>query len=576
MPVSSGCASSRTLIESTDGRPLTASGPPDRKQLARESRVVGLVAALLGVVSFAYCARHSLLLLYGDAVAHLHIARRVFDSLNPGFRQLGSVWLPLPHLLLIPFVLRMDWWQSGLAGAIPSIGCYILGCVGIYRLSRLWMGAAPATIAALMYGLNPGLLYMQTTAMTEPLFLAEVIWATLLIAEFCRAVRRGFQSSGDDMCASRLLIRAGLVLVAAVFTRYDGWIFASFAWLAVAASIIRNNRWQSRTGGAFVLFTAMLLASPLAWMAYNAKQFGDPLDFLRGPYSAKAIEERTTPPGAWHHPGWHSMYVSALYFLKAAELGAVPLRFANTLLWLATAGTVVALARWWHRGIVPVLLLWVPLPFYAYSVAYGSVPIFIPLWWPHSWYNTRYGMEMLPVFAFFVAVFVGCLFDIVRSIERRAAGWVLATAMAVIVLNSVTVARSTPLVLQEALANSQTRIPFEQALARTLRPLSLRTRGPILMYTSEHIGALQRAGIPLKRTINEGDYYDWSGALRDPAVAASLVVAIDGDAVAAAVKQHPEGLELLTVICSTEQQCARVYATRRALATGVAQPESGR
>ena len=48
--------------------------------------------------------RHGALLNYGDAVAHLHIARRVFDSHRPGLSQLGSVWLPLPHLLMIPFV----------------------------------------------------------------------------------------------------------------------------------------------------------------------------------------------------------------------------------------------------------------------------------------------------------------------------------------------------------------------------------------------------------------------------------------------------------------------------------------
>ena len=33
---------------------------------------------------------------------------------------------------------------------------------------------------------------------------------------------------------------------------------------------------------------------------------------------------------------------------------------------------------------------------------------FIPVWWPHSWYNTRYGMELLPAFALglgFVAQF---------------------------------------------------------------------------------------------------------------------------------------------------------------------------
>jgi len=540
----------------------------DRKQLTRESRFVALVAAFLGVLSFAYCARHNLLLLYGDAVSHLHIARRIFDSLNPGFRQLGSVWLPLPHLLMVPFVMRMEWWQSGLAGAIPSIGCYIFGCVGIYRLTRMWLSAGPAAVAVIFYGLNPGLLYMQTTAMTEPLFLAEMIWSTLLIAEFCRVIRPESLNPEDDERASRLLIGAGLVLLAAVFTRYDGWIFASSAWLAAAVAMFRGRSWRSRVGGAFVLFTVMLAVAPLLWMAYNAKQFGDPLDFLRGPYSAKVIEERTTPPGAWHHPGWHSMRVAALYFLKAAELGATPLRFANTLLLLTIAGTVAAIVRWWSGSLAALLLLWVPLPFYAYSVAYGSVPIFIPLWWPHSWYNTRYGMEMLPAFALFSAMLISWVQELARKSAPRVAHWILPAVFLAVGINSVVLARATPLVLQEAIANSRTRIPFEQAIARTLSPLSVRAPGPILMYTSEHIGALQRAGIPLKSTINEGDYYQWSNALRDPAAMAPLVVAIDGDAVANAVKEHPEGLQLLTVICSTDQQCARIYVSQKWRANG--------
>jgi hypothetical protein len=542
-----------------------------RDQIRHEARFVGLLAAFLGVLTFAYCSRHELLLLYGDAVAHLHIARRVFDSLNPGFRQLGSVWLPFPHLLMIPFVQRMGWWQSGLAGAIPSIGCYILGCIGVYRLARLWLSAATAAVAVLFYGLNPGLLYMQTTAMTEPLFLAEMIWAALLLAEFCRAVGNDLKDRSEaagERRAARLLVGAGLVLLAAVYTRYDGWIFASFAWLVAAAAMWRSKRWRGPAGGAFLLFTVMLAVAPLLWMAYNAKQFGDPLDFLRGPYSAKAIEERTTPPGAWHHPGWHSMRVAALYFLKAAELGAVPLRFANTLLVLAVLGTLTAIARWWSASLAALMLLWVPLPFYAYSVAYGSVPIFIPLWWPHSWYNTRYGMELLPIFAISVALLADLLLLLARTTMPRFAPMIPAVAALLIVINSWAVARATPLVLQEAFANSRSRIPFEQALARTLLPLSAYTSGPILMYTSEHIGALQRAGIPLKRTINEGDYYGWSPALANPAGSASLVVAIDGDAVAKAVATHPQGLELQTVICSTDQQCARIYSSQTWRAKG--------
>ncbi len=76
--------------------------------------------------------------------------------------------------------------------------------------------------------------------------------------------------------------------------------------------------------GAWVLFTALLVAAPSLWLAYNAKQFGDPLDFIRGPYSARAIEAKTTPPGSSPLPGMHNMHVAALYFLKAARAGRGP------------------------------------------------------------------------------------------------------------------------------------------------------------------------------------------------------------------------------------------------------------
>ena len=66
----------------------------------------------------------------------------------------------------------------------------------------------------------------------------------------------------------------------------------------------------------------MVAMAPLVWIAYNAKQFHDPLDFLRGPYSARAIEAGP-PLRAGHYPEYHRPMVAALYFLKAAELGAV-------------------------------------------------------------------------------------------------------------------------------------------------------------------------------------------------------------------------------------------------------------
>ncbi len=511
-----------------------------------------MVAALFSVLAFGYCFPRNMLLLYGDAVAHLHIARRIIDSLNPGIRQIGSVWLPFPHLLMMPFAARMVWWQNGIAGAIPSMACYVLGVAGLWRLARYWLRPAGATVAALFFALNPGLLYMQTTAMNEPIFLCQMIWAALFLMAYLRGMKEG-----NYGLAGRALVACGIVLGTAIFTRYDGWIFASIVWLIALYALWRSRAWKSPTGGAFVLLTAMLITAPTLWFAWNARQYGDWLDFMRGPYSAKAIDARTSTPGAPHYPGWHSMRVAALYYLKSAEMGAVPVRWANRLLVLVLAGTGAAVLRWRKQNIAPLLLLWMPLPFYAYSVAWGSVPIFIPLWWPHSWYNTRYGMEMLPIFGLSLGFLVAWLMGLMEKRWPREASLILLAAMVLIIVDCSALMRSTPLVLREAIENSRTRIPFEAAYARALDQLP--PEGKILVWTSDHVGAFQRAGIPLRRTINETDYYQWKPALDHPARSAAFVIAADQDAVARAVKAHPQGLTLVNIVCSTGQPCVRFY-----------------
>ena len=528
----------------------------DRAELRQESLLVACAAAVVSLAALAYCLPRGMLLLYGDAVAHLHTARRLTDSLYPGWRQLGSVWLPLPHLLIAPFVTGMRGWQSGVGGAPPSMLAYILGAVGLYRLARLWLSAGPALVAVTFYALNPGMVYMQVTAMNEPLFLAEMIWATLLVAEIRLAL-----GEANARGAGRRLLALALLLAAAVFTRYDGWIFAAACWCVVAWAMYRARSFRSPAGEMFLLFTAIVVAAPAFWLAYNARQFGDPLDFMRGPYSAKAIDARTTPQGAGHYPGWHYLPMAAQYFAKAAELGSAPLWAGDLLLVITLAGSALAARK--LRGSAITLLLWIPLPFYAYSVAYGSVPIFIPIWRPNSFYNTRYGMELLPVFALglaFLASFGAAWLNRRRPALTTPA---LGLLLALLVLNDLTLLRAQPLVYQEAIANSRTRIAFEEALARAL--VQLPARGTILMYTSDHVGAVERAGIPLRRTMNDSDYLVWNAALKDPAKSAAFIVAIEGDAVAKAVAARPSGLALLDVVCSTGQPCARVYASAGAV-----------
>src|SRR5947207_7030813 len=98
--------------------------------------LVAQLAAAVSIASFFYYLQHGDLLLYGDAVAHINISRRVFDSQTPGLLQLGTVWLPLPHLLTLPFVVSDSMWRDGVGGSIPSMIAFFLSVLGIFRLSR--------------------------------------------------------------------------------------------------------------------------------------------------------------------------------------------------------------------------------------------------------------------------------------------------------------------------------------------------------------------------------------------------------------------------------------------------------
>ena len=64
--------------------------------------LLAVVTLALGIVSISallWYYAHQQILLYGDAVAHINIARRVLYNRSwlSSFFQLGTVWLPLPR-----------------------------------------------------------------------------------------------------------------------------------------------------------------------------------------------------------------------------------------------------------------------------------------------------------------------------------------------------------------------------------------------------------------------------------------------------------------------------------------------
>jgi hypothetical protein len=534
----------------------------------RETASVAALATCVSVVAFLITYRSGAVLLYGDAVAHINIARRVFDSQTPGLLQLGTVWLPLPHLLMVPLVASNWAWQSGIGGALPSMAAYVVGVVGLFRLvrgaashsTRLQpQASAVAAFAAAIYALNPNLLYLQSTAMTEPLYLALFIWTVVHFAEFAEERR----TNGWTGEARRSLWKCGAVLAGACLTRYDGW-FLSAAVVALVLSIAWRGD-GARALRSIAVFVVLAGAAPLLWFAYNAAVYGNALEFANGPYSARAIEKRTAVPGFPPHPGTHNLRAAGLYFLKSAEFSVAEGNWQRVwiLLALLGAGFVVFV----DRRLGPLLLVLIPIPFYMLSVAYGGVPIFTPTWWPFSYYNIRYGTQLLPALAVFVAL---AAFYCVSFIKQPAGKLVaVVTAVALVIASYATVWRAQPVCFREAWINSRTRLQLESSLADHLQRLP--PNATLLMYLGEHVGALQDAGIPLKRTINEGNHRVWrqpsdpeglwERALKDPSKFADYVVAFDGDPVALAVAGH--GLQAVAIIAVNGQSKATIFQTPR-------------
>ena len=523
---------------------------------------------------------HNAFLLYGDAEAHIHIARRLFDSHRPGITQLGSVWLPLPHLLLVPFLLVDPWWRNGFAPVIPSAGCYLLACLGLYRLARIWLTPAAALLALAIFAANPNLLYLQTTAMTEPLFLCELIWAVLLLVDWYRTLDH------ENSCGGWRLWAVIAMLAAAVYTRYDGWILAFLAWAAMAVSLARRGRLFRVQ---FILASFVLLAAPAGWMAYNAVVFGDWLDFMRGPYSAYAIELHTSSSATDPHPGWHNLWVSLKYFSKAAEMDAAALGWGESLFFIAALGTGWAWLRYGKKPsfeyqqanstIAWTLLLWLPLPFYTYSVSYGSVPIFLPVWQPFSWYNTRYGMELLPAFALFFGFASQPVLDWLKNHHAKFRPALIAFLLVAQAANVAEMLRQGPLTYIEGKKNTESRSYYNSVLTDALRRLHTQDpNGIVLMNTSTFPSVVPQAGLTYHQTINESDKEFYWAALGAPAAHADIVLAFAGEDIDKAVKAHPEHLRRVASFRSPakgwDQLDATIYVSDTFPAAQTPQPST--
>src|SRR5215218_9061685 len=89
------------------------------------------VATIWGSVVALHYGRLGLTLTHYDARGHLVVARRIFDSITPGWQQIGAVWLPFPHLLnAIPAQIDVLY-QTGAFAVAVSVMAFAIATASI-------------------------------------------------------------------------------------------------------------------------------------------------------------------------------------------------------------------------------------------------------------------------------------------------------------------------------------------------------------------------------------------------------------------------------------------------------------
>jgi hypothetical protein len=486
-----------------------------------DALVLVLAVALLAACSFIaarWVHEKGYTLYYGDAEAHLNIARRVLDSRTPGPEHLGTVWLPLPHLLMIPFVQRDDLWRNGLAGAIPSSICFVIAGTFLFAAARrAYSSTLSAFEVILIFALNPNLLYLQSTPMTEALFmasLAAIVWAMLWFR---------------DSQSVWAILAAAAAAIAGSLTRYEGWFLIPF--VALYFLFVAKRKWHA------ILFGALAALGPLSWLAHNQYYYSNALEFYNGPWSAAAIYARQLAHGMQPYPGDHDWRAALKYYFTAAKLvvgvpamiiGVIGLIAMLAKPFLVKANLVKQSAR---PAFAALLVLALPPAFYIWSMHSSGTPIFVPTLWPFSFYNTRYAIAMLPLVAFAS----GALVSILPGPARMMAAFILvAIPLSFWFVNG----DNSSICWKESQVNSSVRRAWTAEAAAFLAA-NYRPGSGIIYGFGDLTGVLREAGIPLRESIHEGNVAEWMLSTSRPFVAlrTEWALAYSADDVATAVQR---------------------------------------
>jgi hypothetical protein len=463
------------------------------------ARLAGVLAVLAGTYAAWFYARAGLTLSHYDAKAHLVVARRVIDSLTPGWKQIGAVWLPLPHIINL-FPVQVDlFYRTGVFAVALSViefGIIAYACARLILDATGSRSAAFAGVSVIL--LNPDLLYLQATPMTEPLLLALTALSVALLG-------RWVSSDG-----SRGTVVTGAVIAAACLSRYEAWpVTASalaLAWLALrrrgVPSLLAIRRVSQLAAYPAAAAVAFLLQSRLTvghWFVTGGFYVVDNPDMGRPLKTLGSI---------W----WASHQMDGYPVLVCAVAGAAAV--------LVTG--LASRARAWSL-VVLALTASAALPWYAFFIGHP--------------FRFRYMIPLVPAIAVYAGIGVGLM----GRLRVGAAALLVASVL----VFTHPFDPAAPMVI-EAQLDRQHGIDRRVVTHYIERHRDGEKFLASLASLSHYVQELSAIGVRVQDVVHEGNGDLWSAALDRPGAHVGWIVieelAEGGDVLAKRAKQHPEFL----------------------------------
>jgi hypothetical protein len=506
---------------------------------------IAACAALGGALVALHYHHLGLTLTHYDARGHLVVARRIFDSLTPGWQQIGAVWLPLPHLLNAVPVQVDAFYRTGASGVAISIISFTIATGAIaWIVAALTASPWAAAAAAVVFALNPNVLYLQSTPMTEPLLTGLTLLAVALLMAWCGqgdpdsgrqgGVRPPDLPAGVGSAFSRIrhATRApagtpargritgatvGWALALACLTRYEAW---PVALSALAAAVWVRWRTGEDVRRAFVRVSRVGLypaVAILGFVVFSRVVVGE--WFVASGFFVPDNPAAGDPYLALAEIVWGARALSGLGLMIVAAAGAISL--------VMTA----LLDR--HRAVfvVPVALMTTAaLPWLAFIEGHP--------------YRIRYAVPLIAAQAVCAGVLTG--------LWKR---WRIAAPVALLLLAGLELRpldASAPMIVE-----AQWDRPNVAARQHVTDCLSQSYRGDTVMASMGSLGhymqELSREGFRIRDFLHEGNGDIWLGALTEPRPFAGWMLveekAEGGDMLAVHARENPRFLDGFARIC---------------------------